>query len=395
MSRPACAVIGAGRLAGGFIAPLLHDAGWETILLCRNPAILDAVNRTGGAHLRILGPQPSESWIGGVRAIALDDRRLPAVVAGADLLATSVGPLALAPVGRMLAPALAYRFEGGGAPLNVLTFENHRRAPELLASGLVEACPPLAGHIGRRLGIGGVVAWRLAVHREITGGAVRFDADGVSECYAGATSLLPGVPPSDGSLPGIELIRSFDVRMVEKLWLFNAGHAAAAYLGWHAGCTDLHEAMASARIREAVRSVLIEAQQGLQSFVRARPAAEPLPPRPIDAILARYADSALSDPVVRVGREPRRKLAPGDRLIGPATACLDAGVPPVALASAAAAALAYAEPSDRQATDLQRELAFLEPEEVLSVVSGLDARGELARLIGHCYRARRMGQAAC
>ncbi|HEV8634784.1 MAG TPA: hypothetical protein VG370_11170 [Chloroflexota bacterium] len=394
MSRRVCALVGAGRLAGGFVAPLLDDAGWETILICRNTAVLEAVNRSGGIQLRILGQPPREYWIGGIRAIGLDDRRLPEIVAGADLLATAVGPFALATVGRALAPALAFRFEVVGAPINVLTFENHRRAPELLATGLVETRPSLAGEIGRRLGIGGVVAWRLAAHREITSEAVRFDADGVSECYAEAASLLPGVPPLDGAVPGIELVRSFDVRMVEKLWLFNAGHAAAAYLGWHAGCTGLHEAMANARIREVVCSVLIEAQQGLQVYVRAHPAAEPFPPRPIDAVLARYGDPALSDPVVRVGREPRRKLAPGDRLIGPATACLDAGVPPVALASAAAAALAYAEPSDPQAMDLQRELAFLEPEEVLSMVSGLDARDELARLIGHCYRARRVGEAA-
>jgi hypothetical protein len=48
---------------------------------------------------------------------------------------------------------------------------------------------------------------------------------------------------------------------------------------------------------------------------------------------------------------------------GPAGACLAAGIRPEAPARVIAA-LAYDEESDRQASDLRRELEFLEPEEV-------------------------------
>ena len=69
---------------------------------------------------------------------------------------------------------------------------------------------------------------------------------------------------------------------------------------------------------------------------------------------------------MRVARDPRRKLAADDRLVGPAGACLAAGIRPETLARVIAAALAYGEEGDRQASDLRRELEFLEPEEVLS-----------------------------
>ena len=38
---------------------------------------------------------------------------------------------------------------------------------------------------------------------------------------------------------------------------------------------------------------------------------------PVAEALSRYADEELADPVVRVARDPLRKLAPADRLLGP------------------------------------------------------------------------------
>jgi len=112
-----------------------------------------------------------------------------------------------------------------------------------------------------------------------------------------------------------------------------------------------------------------------------------IPARRIGSILDLYADPALDDTVVRVARDPRRKLAAGDRLIGPANAYLAAGMRPDALARVIAAALAYGEKSDRQARDLRRELEFLEPKEVLSGVSTLDRNEELTRLVCQHYYA--------
>ncbi|HEX2729629.1 MAG TPA: hypothetical protein VHM16_07735 [Rubrobacteraceae bacterium] len=385
MSGPRCLVIGTGRVAGGFLAPLLHDAGWEVVLAGRDPAIVRAINEGGGLWLRVAG-EPRR-WIGGVRAVRVRDADLAEEVRRADLIATAVGPSSLSDVGRLLAAPLRTRLEGSGDPVNVVTFENHRRATEILALSLIKREGSLAALIGREIGFGGAAVWRAISRREFTPEGICYDANAVDECYLDAASLVPA-PPLDGSLPGVELVRSFDNRMVEKLWVFNAGHAAAAYLGWHAGCEKLDEAMSRTEIRAAVNDVVIEAQQAFESYLSNRPGSRPIPARSPDSILNLYADPALADPVIRVGREPRRKLAPGDRLIGPGGACLAAGIYPVALAGAAAAALAYAEPADRQANDLQRELELLGPEEVISAVSTLDPADELTRLISALYHER-------
>lgn len=383
MSGPRCLVLGAGRIAGGFIAPLFHAAGWEVILAGRNRGVIEAINDGGGLSLKLTGHE--ERWVGGVSAVSLRDPALGRLVAEADLIATAITPGALGDAGRLLAPLLRERLSGVGRPVNVITFENHRRAAEMFALGMMEACGPLAARIGQSLGIGGAAVWRAVSNREVTSDGLRFDANAIDECYVDAASMVDAAP-LDGSVPGLELIYSFDDRMVEKLWVFNAGHAAAAYLGWHAGCATLDEAMSKTEVRADVASVVGEAQRGFEHYLTVRPGSVPIPARSTGEILDIYSDPALSDPVTRVARDPRRKLAAGDRLVGPAAACLDAGIRPDALAGAAAAALAYAAPEDPQAVNVQRELRLLGPEEVISQTSTLDPRDELARLICHRYR---------
>jgi mannitol-1-phosphate 5-dehydrogenase len=394
VSAPRCVVIGTGRVAGGFLAPLLRAADWETILVGRKQSIIETINEGSGLWLNVAGDPLGSRWIGGVRAVSFDDLSLRGIVAEADLVATAVGPSSLPEVGHLLAPLLQARLQTSGDPVNVVAFENHRRAPEILARGLLEGHTPLAEHVGRRIGVGGAAVWRAVSNREVTPSGVRYDANGVDECYVDAASLLSGAP-LDGSIPGLELVRPFEDRIVEKLWVFNAGHAAAAYLGWHAGCETLDEAMAHEGIRATVSSVVREVQAAFEAYLSARPGSVLIPARRLGSILDLYADPALDDTVVRVAREPRRKLAAGDRLIGPASACLAAGMRPDALARVIAAALAYGEESDRQARDLRRELAFLEPEEVLSEVSTLERNDELTRLVCQRYHAHIPGEVAC
>jgi mannitol-1-phosphate 5-dehydrogenase len=388
MTEPACVVIGAGRLAGGFVAPLLRRAGWRVVLAGRDQRVIGAINEHAGIRLRQVGAGGREEWIDGVRAVSLTDPKLADLVRGADLLATAVGPSALLDVGRLLGPLLAERLVRVSAPLNIIAFENHRRAAELLGTGILERAPVVAPAIGARLGIAGSAAWSVASRREVTSQGVQFDVDAEVECYADRASLIDRVAPLDGSLPGLDLVRPFAPRIVEKLWVFNAGHAAAAYLGWQAGCATLHQAMHHPSIQTAVSAVVAEAQTAFRVAYPPAPGVSPIPVRSPESILQRYADPGLDDPVLRVGREPRRKLASGDRLIGPAVACIGAGIRPIALAGAAAAALAYAEPSDVQAVDLQYELDLLGPEEVLSIASTLDPNEELTRLIADTYRGR-------
>jgi mannitol-1-phosphate 5-dehydrogenase len=393
VSAPRCLIIGAGRVAGGYLAPLLRDAGWEIILVSRSRRVVEAINGAGGLRVRPAAHPAEDRWVGGVFAVSLWDPSLLHLAAGADLLATAVGPSALPDVGSMLAPLLRARLVASNTPINVITFENHRRAPEVLAASLIGEDSSLAGMICSRVGIGGAALWRTVPRRTITTKDVRFDVGGAEECYVDALALLPGAAPLDGSVPGIDLVRAFDDRMIEKLWVFNAGHAAAAYLGWQDGCQTVSEAMESPNVRAVVAGVITEAQRGFEAYLSLRPGSVWVPPRSLNWILDRYGEPGLEDPIARVAREPRRKLAADDRLVGPAIACSAAGFRPLALADAIAAALSYAEPTDRQATDLQHEIDLLGPGEVFAGLANLDPQDELVQLTCEAYGRQSLTEA--
>ena len=97
--------------------------------------------------------------------------------------------------------------------------------------------------------------------------------------------------------------------------------------------------------------------------------------------LEAFQDARNPDTLERHARDPRRKLSRYDRLIGPASLCLEENVQPRALALVVAAALRYDEPTDPAAVALQQRLAENGLDVVLSSVCGLDPDGPLARLI--------------
>src|SRR5919198_429994 len=230
----------------------------------------------------------------------------------------------------LLGPLLA---QSGFAPLFVA------RRPEVLDA--------INGRHGYTLQIAGAPAQRLAIRdcaalsvREerrvaaaVADAAVVFTAVGL-ENLAGITAAIragelrvtieaPGPLAIDtgglkGPLPpvqGATYTPEFRVLVLRKLFTLNCAHAVAAYLGYRQGCRYLHEAAGHPRVAPVLRGALAEAQAALtaafphHAAAIAREAAE---------ALAQTANARLADRVRRVARAPRRKLAPHERLLGPA-----------------------------------------------------------------------------
>lgn len=381
MSAPLCVVVGAGRVAAGHVAPLLRAAGWDVVLVTRDDAVAEVLRRTRRVVLDVSGADGRRvEVVDGVDARLPGDRDLPSLVTRASLVAVSVGPGALGAVGRDLAPLLLHRLLEDPVPLNVLAFENHRRAAELLADGLVRAEPILAAAVGRLVGIAGAAVWRVASHRSVTPDGLRLRVDDVAETFVDAGCLVPEGAPADGSVPGLRLVEPFDAWMTDKLWVFNAGHAAAAYLGALAGASTVAEAMSVRAVADTVEQVLVECRYAVAAAAGRQVGGVGTS---VQHCLDRYRDPAMADPVVRVARDPRRKLGAGDRIIGPAVAAMGAGVVPEALAETAAAALLHT--GDAGAVDLRREVDRDGPAEVLATVSDLDPTDEVSRMVCAAY----------
>jgi mannitol-1-phosphate 5-dehydrogenase len=101
----------------------------------------------------------------------------------------------------------------------------------------------------------------------------------------------------------------------------------------------------------------------------------------LEDALARFHNRALGDTIFRLGRDPIRKLAPNDRLIGAALNALEQGVQPTHLVKGIAAALRFDPPEDPIALQLQDQLQRTGLEAVLKSICGLAPESPLAEMI--------------
>lgn len=99
-------------------------------------------------------------------------------------------------------------------------------------------------------------------------------------------------------------------------------------------------------------------------------------------ILGRFGNAALADKVERVGRDPVRKLNPGDRLVRPAQMAVERGIIPRSLARSMAAAYLFDAPGDPSAPNLTTLVRREGLDRAMETVSGV-APGSL---LGRCIR---------
>jgi len=128
-----------------------------------------------------------------------------------------------------------------------------------------------------------------------------------------------------------------------KLYIHNTPHCIAAYLGYQKRCFLLSDAMAIPEIKEIVTGAMEE----MRRMIVARYGIDPIFAEEYSTKeLRRFSNKLLHDPIARVAREPLRKLAKDDRLIGAAALCLEVGIEPVNIMKGIRAAMKYIQPKD-------------------------------------------------
>lgn len=163
-----------------------------------------------------------------------------------------------------------------------------------------------------------------------------------------------------------------------KMFIHNAPHAMAAYLGWAKGCRYIHEAVADPAIEREVAGTMrllggVLVRKGLigDGFARYY----------IQRELGRFKNRLLYDPIDRVARDPIRKISFGDRLVLGCRLCLSAGVEPHGLAKTIKLALRYDSPEDPEAVKLQSMRAASDDRTILEELSSVAADDPLGDFI--------------
>ena len=380
-------IFGAGNIGRGFIGQLFSESGYEVTFVDVDQPLLEALNQRHEYTVRLVtNERTAEVTVGpaaGVHASNLD--AVADAVAHAEIGATAVGAAAL----KHIAPAIARGIEQRARnditePLNLIVCENLKGAAAILQDLVKAALTPgyhdfLEHHIGF---VDTVIA------RMVPPLTPELRSQDPSLIIVEPYKELPvdragfiGEPPS---VVGMIPYAPFAFFTERKLYIHNAGHALLAYLGYQAGYEYGYEALADDEIYFQARGAMEESALALTR--KYRPASGALLAN-IDDLLGRFANRALGDTILRLGRDPIRKLARTDRLVGAALNALAEGVTPTHLVTGIAAALAFNHPDDPIARDLSARLHGYGLGHVLTEVCELLPGEPLFEMIVARYRA--------
>ena len=384
-NKPVAVVFGAGSVGRGFMGQLFSESGYQVVFVDVDDLLVGALTEAGAYTLRLASLQKTEDLrIGPVRAVNGRDTASVAVeVAQAKILATAVGARALRAIAEPIATGLVRRWQAGiSEPQNIILCENLHDAPKQLRQFVSDELPAdQRERLGKRVGfVSSVIA--------------RMSPVPTPELRAANPTLIVAEPykvlPVDreafvGDIPeivGMWPVSPFIAYVERKLYIHNAGHAMLGYLGYRRGHAYGYEALLDSRIYRLLDSALTEssraliAEHGLDAVALSEN---------VQYLLDRFANRALGDPIDRLARDPLRKLAPGDRLVGAARLAQKAGIQPKNLAWGLAAAIAYDNPDDPHAADLQARLARKGLRQVLLEVCDIQPDEELAELVSERY----------
>ncbi len=331
---PTLVQFGAGNIGRGFIAPTFAAAGWTVVFVEVAPALVAALRERGGYRVRVVGNSGEQvQEVRGVQVV--DGRDVPAVAAAlatCDLAATAVGLNVLPRLGEPLAAGLARR----DRPLDVLVCENGAQAHEQLRAAVLARDPALSARLG---------CVRTSIGRMIPPPAPGEDALDIRvEAYAKLPVERAAFRGAVPAVPYLVAKDDFDLVLAQKLYLHNLTHACLAYGGHLRGCGDIPACMQEPALVAQVRAIAAAVAEALGRRHGGTARADSL--AIADDLLERYRNRALADPVARVARDPWRKLAADDRLVGAARLCLAQGVGIAPIAAAIADACRYTAAAD-------------------------------------------------
>ncbi len=380
-------IFGAGNIGRGFIGQLFSESGYAVTFVDLDQPLLDALNRRSEYTIRLVTNELAEEVrVGPVHALHAGN--LPAIaeaVARAEIGATAVG----AGVLKHIAPAIARGVErraraGVQGPLNLVVCENLKGAAAILRALVQDALSPDdADFMARHIGFVDTVIARMVPPL-----TAELRAQDPSLIIVEPYKELPvdraGFVGEPSPIAAMIPYAPFAFFTERKLYIHNAGHAVLAYLGYLAGYEYGYEALADDEIYFQARGAMEESALALTR--KYRPPAGSLLAN-IDDLLGRFANRVLGDTVLRLGRDPVRKLARTDRLVGAALNALAEGVAPTDLVTGLAAGLLFDHPDDPIALDLRARLHSDGLARVLGEVCELSPEEPLFDMVIGRYRS--------
>ena len=372
---------GAGNIGRGFMGAILERAGWHVTFADVVEPIVDAINAQKHYTVHILDHECYDWEITNISAVNSAGPDIAPAIARCDLITTAVGPLVLPKIAVTIAQGIRTRIAAGNTePMNVICCENGLRTTTRLKNEVfkhlsAEEIAFCDEHIGFADCAVDRICPKPGFENPLDAAVEEYtEWDVERSAWKGPLIEVDGLTYTDNLMACLE----------RKLFTLNSGHAICAYLGSLKGYETIIDSIRDDAIGNLVHKAMQESGEGLIREFSFDPDAHHAY---VERIFRRLQNPQLKDEVQRVGREPIRKLSPGDRLIKPLTTAASYGLPVDHLVYGAAAALRFDCPDDPQSVEMLQKIRTEGVEKTLTAYSELMADNPLYGRILEVYRA--------
>lgn len=373
--------IGAGNIGRGFMGALLEQAGWHVTFADVVESIISEINTKKCYTVHVQDRECAEITIRNIDGVLSNGPEFLEKIAQCDLITTAVGPRVLPIIAKSIAAGIqARKAAGNTSPMNVICCENGLRTTTRLKNEVVTHLnAEEIEFIDKYVGFADCAVDRICPKPSFDN-PLDAAVESYSEWDVERTAWKGELP----EIPGLTFVDNLLAYLERKLFTLNSGHAICAYLGNLKGYTTIRESISDPVIGDIVYKAICESGEGLiREFSFDADAHHAY----IDRIFSRYQNPYLEDEVVRVGREPIRKLDPADRLIKPLMTAYSYGLPVDHLIFGAAAAFHYNCPDDAQSVEMMKKIQEDGIESALETYTGLKQDHPLFGRILDVYRA--------
>ncbi|ANF17263.1 hypothetical protein XW81_02640 [Buchnera aphidicola (Schlechtendalia chinensis)] len=372
---------GAGNIGRGFIGQILVNSGFHLIFADINKNIVNAINLHHEYDIEILGNNSHYEKITGIEAVHIKDPKIFSVIAESDVITISVGVNVVSSLALLIAKGIEHKIHlKKNNILNIIACENCFRCSSILKKYVMNALPSkYHEYLENNIGFVDTVVDRIVSFNNTKKCNILFvRVEKFQELICDINQFKGDIP----KIIGMKLTKNLNSYSERKLFTLNTGHAITAYIGLLYGHSHIYDAILDKNIYNIVHGAMNESGNVLISrygFDKVKHN------NYIKSIISRFKNFFLVDSLMRVGRNPLRKLCKNDRLVQPLLGTLEYQYPNINLIKGIAAALCYKNVNDSEAVKLNYLIQSKGVKYVLLKFSNLDPKLSVTLLINKYF----------
>lgn len=375
---------GAGKIGRGFVAEAFYKGSFQLIFVDNDQKLIEKLRSQSSYSLINAKPgkDPVISEISDYTAHHISEIvQINKLVAEVSYIVVAVFPAAFDQLTTSLGKGIEVRALNE-EPLDILLCTNARGANEQFGTLLRNQLSDRGKtYFDQHIGIVETIIMRVAVPTPdhfLSYGELSVTTNGFPYMPVNRSSFKKGVP----EIPILKSINNFEAEETRKFYTYNMAHAVYAYTGLMQGCTTVTEAAANTVVKEEILGALNESAQALiAEYGFSKQEME----KWNQLVIANLTNPLLEDKLVRLGKDPLRKLSQSDRLVGPALLSKKHGLYPYYLTKAIARTLYFKCPEDNSTTELQTKLRLDGISATLTKIAGLQKDPELVSMVKRHY----------